>query len=95
MITFIIITAEKLDDSASSRDDYTTTYSCSTGDSGFSDSEAFRKDPPPTLCQQAPSQPEHATDSDTPYAAIIKGQVQAAGYYKSLTRENIPGTKFN
>lgn len=77
-------------------DDYSSTYSCSsTGDSGFSDSRAFRKDPPATnLCQQAKtSQPEQVADPDSMYASLIKSQVNSADYYESLKRENIPGIK--
>ena len=89
----ILIITEKHDDSASSADDYSSTYSySSTGDSGFSDSLAFRKDPPaPNLCQQP--HPKDVTDPDSTYASLIKTQVKSADYYKSLNRENIPGTK--
>ena len=96
-ICITLIITEKPDDSTSSTDDYLSTYSCSsTGDSGFSDSWAFRKDSPATkLCQQAKiSQPEHVTDPDSMYASLIKCQVNSTDYYMSLKRENIPGTKF-
>ena len=93
---FLIVT-EKRDDGTST-DDYSSSYSCSsTGDSGFSDSLAFRKAPPaPNMCQQPiTSQPEHVllTDPDSTYASLMKSQVNSADYYKSLKRENIPGNK--
>ena len=96
IICITLIVTEKPDDSTSSTNDYLSTYSCSsTGDSGFSDSRAFRKDHPAMkLCQQANiSQPEDVTDPDSTYASLIKAKVNSADYYKSLKRENIPGTK--
>ena len=85
--------ADKGDDDASLTDDYSNTYSY-TGDSGFSDSRAFMKDPPPNLCKQAPAtQSEDTPDSDSAYAQLNMAGVHTADYYKSLKRDNIQGTK--
>ena len=86
---------ERLNESTPLSQDYSDTLT-STGDSGFSDSREFRKDPLPVMTQKVPAQHELLTDPDSEYAALIKSDVQPPGYYKSTTkRENIPGTKLS
>ena len=76
------------DDDASTVDDYSH-----TGDSGFSDSRMFLKEPPPTSHQQVPAQTdhEHMLDLDTSYTSLLTTDMHTAEYYKSLNRERIPG----
>ena len=64
-----------------------------TGDSGFSDSRAFLKDPPPNLFKPAVAQSKFAPDScsESAYAQLNIAGMRTADYYKSLKRENIEG----
>lgn len=79
-------------DDISPTDDSCSTCSC-TGDSGFSDSREFLKEPPPSSPQHTPpAQREHGSNLRAPYTPLIAADVRIPGYYTTLNRDGVEGT---